>query len=158
MPSRVSWMVWVPSETSVPVRSEFVIEGEEVLGGDFFGFDFFAVEGDVDGHVRCGLSAGADVIGESFDAVGGVAGGVPIGGVAAIVDEIFRQSTGELPFGIGAGEQFEVIGVGFELAVVPVPPAGLGHLEIGGLIFMILHHILPAVIENHFEFVGVFQF
>ena len=67
-----------------------VIEGEEIVFGDLDGFEGFAIEKDFDFQVRIAFFGGFEVIADRLDAVSGVAGGIPVSAVAAVVDEVFH--------------------------------------------------------------------
>lgn len=79
----------------------FVVVAEQVFLGDFHGLNFFAVHADGDFGFRIVFAGGAHVVGDGLNAVGGVAGGVPVGGVLAVVDEILHQSASLLGLGFG---------------------------------------------------------
>ena len=56
-------------------------------------------------------------------ASGRVAGAVPIGGVLAVVEQILDQPRSDVsPLGSVFAKQLQIVGIGLDLAAVPVPP------------------------------------
>ena len=82
----------------------------------------------------------------------GVAGAVPVGGVPAVVEQVLHQPRGLLILGVGQRQQLQVVGVGLGLAAVPVPPVIFGgQPQIGGLVLVVLDHVLLDVLEDDLE-------
>ena len=81
---------------------EGIVEREQVCGSDRDLLPGLAVEGDGDGHFGPVLAAGLQVIGERLDAERGVACGIPVVAMLAIIEHVLDQTGRELAFGIRA--------------------------------------------------------
>ena len=139
-------------------QDEAIVEREQVVAGDFHFLPLLAVDPDFDRHVGLVLARGLDVVGERFDHQGRVAGAVPVGGVLAVVDEVLHEHRRDGVLRIVRHEQLEVVGMGLELAAVPVPPVAARQIEVGGLVLVVLDQVLADVPQHHGEFFGFVLF
>ena len=154
MPVLRSSTVCAAGREGFAFEDERVVEREQVVGVDLGFFALLAVDPDFDREVRLVFAAGFDVVGERFDDEGRVARAVPVGGVLAIVDQVLHEPRGDRALRFDGGEQLQVVGVGFELAAVPVPPDVLRQVQVGGLVLVVLDDVLADVLHDHRELLG----
>ncbi len=134
----------------VAEEDELVVEREEVLGVDRDFLLLLAVQEHFEREFGFHFASGAQVVGERFDAEGRVAGGLPVGGVLAVVEQVLDQARGGFALRVHLGQKFEVIGLRFVLAAVPAPPVALvTQFQPGCLVFVILFQELFDVAAQH---------